>query len=258
MSLLDRLIYTIEARINEFLGRVSDPGAELDYSYERMQDELQEVNRGVADLATQRKRLEKHRDRLQSNVEKHAQQARDAIRQDREDLASTALEKRRANVDQIADLTEQIEDLQETQTRLLQRRDELETRIGRFRTEKETVKARYEAAQASTRISEALTGVGDEIGDVGRTIERATERTEAMEARAAALEELEESGALDSVLEGGDSIDRELERLSTERQIESDLATLRAELEREDAMGPATSSQDRETRADAETDEPTA
>jgi len=45
--------------------------------------------------------------------------------------------------------------------------------------------------------------------DVNRAVERAAERTEQMEARAAALEELEASGALDDVLAEGDDIDRE-------------------------------------------------
>jgi phage shock protein A len=243
MGLLSRLSYQIRAKLSALISGMSDPSAELDYSYERMRDELQDVNRGVADLATQRKRLAKHRDRLQANVEKNTEQAREALQHDREDLASRALEKRRANQEQIASLTEQIEALRATQGNLLERRDELESRIGRFRTEKETVKARYEAAEASARVSEALTGVGDEMGEVGRSIERATERTEAMEARAAALEELEETGALDSVLEEGDSIDRELDRLSREKQLDADLATLRAELERETALGSEGSSE---------------
>jgi len=51
-----------------------------------------------------------------------------------------------------------------------------------------------------------------------------------MEARAAALEELAETGQLESVLDEGDDIDRELDRLSTERSGESELDTLRAEL----------------------------
>jgi phage shock protein A len=66
--------------------------------------------------------------------------------------------------------------------------------------------------------------------DVSRSLERATERTEQMEARAAALEELEESGALESVLDEGDSIDAELDRLSNERAVEYELESLRAEL----------------------------
>ena len=111
MGLLSRASYQIRASLSALLSRFSDPSAELDYSYERMRDELQDVNRGVADLATQRKRLAKHRDRLQENADKNREQAREALELDREDLATRALEKRRANQEQIASLTGQIEEL---------------------------------------------------------------------------------------------------------------------------------------------------
>ena len=231
MSLLGRIGFAIRAKINALLNRASDPGSELDYSYEQLRDELQNVTRGIADVTTQKKRLEIHRRRLRENVEKYDGQAREAMRQDREDLARRALEKKQAHTGQITELTDQIATLQETQDRLVGKRAELSSQVEQFRTHKETVKARYEAAEASARVSEAFTGVGDTMGDVSRALERATERTEQMEARASALEELEASGQLESVLDDGDDIDRELDRLSTERSVEYELESLRAEME---------------------------
>ncbi|WP_276273125.1 PspA/IM30 family protein [Haloarcula litorea] len=230
MSLLGRLAYTIRAKLNALLNRASDPSAELDYSYEELRDELQNVTRGVADVTTQKKRLEIHRRRLRENVEKYDGQAREAMRADREDLARKALAKKQTHVGQIADLSDQIDELQATQDRLVGKRAELASRIEQFRTEKETMKARYEAAEASARVAEAFTGVGDEMADVSRAIERVSERTERMEARAAALEELEESGQLESVLDEGDDVERELDRLSNERAVEYELERLRGEL----------------------------
>ncbi|MBV0925352.1 PspA/IM30 family protein [Halomicroarcula limicola] len=236
MSLLGRISYTIRAKLNALLNRASDPSAELDYSYEELRDELQNVTRGIADVTTQKKRLEIHRRRLRENVEKYDRQAREAMRQDRDDLARRALEKKQAHVSQISELTEQIDSLQETQDGLVGKRAELSSQIEQFRTRKETVKARYEAAEASARVSEAFTGVGDTMADVGRAIERATERTERMEARAAALEELEESGQLESVLDDSDDIDRELDRLSNEKAVEYELETLRKEMEADEQL----------------------
>jgi len=241
MSLLGRLAFTIRSKLSALLNRASDPASELDYSYEQLRDELQNVTRGIADVTTQKKRLEIHRRRLRENVEKYDGQAREAMRQDREDLARRALEKKQAHVSQITELSDQITNLQETQDRLVGKRAELSSQIEQFRTHKETVKARYEAAEASARVSEAFTGVGDTMDDVGRAMERATERTERMEARAAALEELEETGQLENVLDEGDDIDRELNRLSTERSVENELDTLRAEMAGEE---PATETAD--------------
>ena len=239
MSLLRRFAFAIRAKLNALLNRTSDPAAELDYSYEQMRDELQDVTRGIADVTTQKKRLEIHRTRLRSNVEKHDTQARAALQEGRDDLARRALEKKQVNVSQITELTGQIDDLQETQDRLVGKRSELSSQIEQFRTKKETMKARYQAAEASARVSEAFTGAGDTMADVHRSIERATERTEQMEARAAALEELEASGELESVLDEGDSIDQELDRLSSERAVENELATLQAEMDQREAVEEA-------------------
>jgi len=233
VTLFDRISFAVRAWLNDLLNRAADPSAELDYSYEQMRDELQEVNRGIADLTTQKKRLELHRERLRSNAEKHDRQVREAVRQDRDDLARRALQKKHAVTDQIADLDEQIQRLQATQDRLVERQVDVRGQIEGFRTRKETLKARHEAARASARVAEAFSGVGGEMGDVSRAIERASERTEQMEARAAALEELEETGALDDILSEGDEIDRELERRSTEERVDRELEELKTQLGRE-------------------------
>ena len=58
MRLLNRLSFVVRSWPNTLLNRTADPAAELDYSYEQLRDELQKVNRAIAEVATQRKRLE--------------------------------------------------------------------------------------------------------------------------------------------------------------------------------------------------------
>ena len=222
MGILSRLSYQIKSSVNSLLNRTSNPKQQLDYSYEQMRDELQDVKKGIADLTTQKKRLQKKRDNLQENVEKHNKQAREAVRQDRDDLAERALEKKQAKLNQIEE----------------------------FRTKKETMKARYDAAEAETKVAEALTGAGDEMEDVSRSIERAEQQTEDMEARADALDELQETGALDSALDDGDQIDQELEELTTNSQVESELSTLKSEVG--DGNGSGTTEETAETMSEAD------
>jgi phage shock protein A len=230
MGILSRASVVIRSKVNALLNRAEDPTQTLDYSYEQLQDELQDVKEGIADLTTQKKRLEIQQRRLEENVEKHNDQAREAVRQDRDDLARRALEKKKQKMTQIEQLDEQIADLQTKQQQLIEKKDKLQQRIEEFRTRKETMKARYEAAEASARVSEAMTGASDEMSDISRTIERAQERTQDMEARSAALDELQESGALESELSDKSKLDRELEQLSTEGEVESELETLKSEM----------------------------
>jgi len=80
----------------------------------------------------------------------------------------------------------------------------LQAKVEAFRTQKETIKAAYTAAEAQTRIGEAVSGISEEMGDVGMAIQRAQDKTKQMQARAGALDELLASGALeDATLPGG-------------------------------------------------------
>ncbi|CAL9328050.1 hypothetical protein SUDANB105_08158 (plasmid) [Streptomyces sp. enrichment culture] len=101
-----------------------------------------------------------------------------------------------------------------------------------FRTRKETIKASYTAAEAQTRITEAVTGIGEEMGDVGLAMQRAQDKTEQLQARAGALDELIASGALDDATlpAGRDDIQAELERVTADQDVELELARMKAQL----------------------------
>ena len=74
-----------------------------------------------------------------------------------------------------------------------------------------------------------MSGIGEEMGDVGMAIQRAEDKTAQMQARAGAIDELIASGALDdhSQLSGGDDITRELEAMSSQSDVEAELVRLK-------------------------------
>src|SRR5439155_1611049 len=80
--------------------------------------------------------------------------------------------------------------------KLVAAEQKLTTRVEAFRTQKETIKAQYTAAEAETRIGESLSGVSEDMADVGMAMDRATDKVETMQARAGAIDELLESGDL--------------------------------------------------------------
>ena len=91
MSVMKRLTSIVQAKANKALDRVEDPRETLDLSYEKQLEQLQQVRRGVADVATARKRIELQAQQLQSTATKLQDQARQALAQNREDLAREAL-----------------------------------------------------------------------------------------------------------------------------------------------------------------------
>lgn len=230
MGLMGRFTTIVKAKASKALDKAEDPRETLDYSYEKQLELLQKVRRGVADVATSKKRLELQASKLEQSVEKLDGQARMALQQSREDLARTALERKKGVQLQLQSIDEQRATLQAEQDKLVLAEQRLTAKVEAFRTRKETIKAQYTAAEAQTKIGEAFSGVSEEMADVGMAIERAESKTETMRARAGAIDELLESGALTDVTDGRDSIDRELEQLSLSGGVDAELERLRGEI----------------------------
>lgn len=99
-----------------------------------------------------------------------------------------------------------------------------------FRSRKETLKARYNAARAQSMIGESFAGISEEFGDVGRAIQSAEDKTLEMRARAGAIDELIDNGALNALGERGDDLDRALADADATSDIEMEMQRLRTEL----------------------------
>ncbi len=229
MSLMKRMSLIFRSKASKVLDRAEDPRETLDYSYQRQLDLLSKVRRGVADVATSRKRIELQIAQLEQQAAKLQGQAEKAIQMEREDLAREALTRKSGLSGQITDLRTQHAQLQGEEEKLTLAQQRLQAKVEAFRTRKETIKATYTAAEAQTRIGEAMSGIGDEMGDVGQAIQRAEDKTASMQARAGAIDELIASGALDDVTatSGGDDITRELEAMSSQAEVEGELARLK-------------------------------
>jgi phage shock protein A len=219
----------IAAKMNKLIGAAEDPRETLDYSYEKQLELLQNVKRGVAEVATSKKRLELQKATLLQNSEKLEAQAREAVRANREDLAKLALERKNLLSTQISGLDKEIATLASEQEKLVEAEKRLSTKIEVFRSKKETIKAQYSAAEAQVKISESVSGISEEMADVGMSIERAENKTQEMKARASALDELLDKGVLVDFSSSGDDIDRELAKISQKGGVESELARIKAE-----------------------------
>jgi phage shock protein A len=231
MSVMKRVSMLFRAKANKALDRMEDPRETLDYSYQTQLELLQKVRRGVADVATSRKRIELQMNQLQQSSDKLDRQARDALAVGREDLARDALTRKAGVQSQLSELNTQYTTLQGEEERLTGASQRLQAKVDAFRTKKETIKATYTAAEAQTRINEAFTGISEEMGDVGLAIQRAEDKTEQMKARAGAIDELMASGALDDMVGGPrDDIQAELDRMGAGHDVEAELSRLKGEL----------------------------
>ena len=230
-SIFERIALVFKSKANKALDKYEDPRETLDYSYQKQLELLQNVRRGVADVATSRKRVELQANKMSSEVDRLQSAAQRALESNREDLAREALTRKAGLQEQLVDLQAQHAQLQAEEEKLVRASSRLQAKVDAFRTRKETIKASYSAAEAQTRINEAFTGISEEMGDVGLAIQRAEDKTAQMQAAAGAIDELLASGALDDPTNTyKDDITRELDSLASSSQVENELAALKASL----------------------------
>src|SRR6187401_1487720 len=230
MGLLGRAGEIIRAKFSALLNRAENPNETLDYSYEKQLESLQNVKRGVADVVTAKKRLEIQTAQLQQSVVKLDTQARQALAAGREDLARQALERKSGLQQQLQSLDQQTQQLEAQQEKLVASEKTLSAKVEAFRSQKETIKAQYSAAEAQVRIGEAATGIGEQMADTGLAIQRAKDKTEQMQARASAIDELTESGALEDFTSDQTELDRELGSIASKSQVDQELEQMKSEL----------------------------
>jgi len=245
-GLMSRFTTLFKVKANKALDRAEDPGETLDYSYTKQLEMLQKVKRGVADVVTSKKRLQLQTAKLEESIVKLDGQARQALAANREDLARTALERKSLIQGQLQGMDAQITQLEQQQQSLIDQERRLSAKVESFRTQKEVVKAQYSAAEAQVRIGEATTGLGEEMSDVGLALSRAQDKTEQMQARAAAVTELVDTGAIDDLTApAGSDLDQQIAALTSGNQVDAELAKMKASLGTgesagEIAAGPAT------------------
>ncbi len=220
----------VKQKVNTLLDRFEDPKEALDYSYQKQVEMLTKLRQNVAEVVAAKKRLEMQKARLRDNIYKLEEQAMNALKIGREDLARLALERKNINIKQLLDVEKQIEDMEREQVRLEDLTKRLSVKVEQFKLQKEVMKAKYTAAEAEVKIKESVTGIAEEMADVGYAMHRVEEKTERLKARALALDELMDTGVLTDYTSNKDMIERELEDAMIKSSVDKELERMKASL----------------------------
>jgi phage shock protein A len=230
MGLLSRFTAIFQAKANQVADQMEDPKASLDYSLVKLEESRRQIGRSLVEVSAARTRLEHQRDELVAAAQKYGDQAKAAVEAGRDDLARTALERKQEAGARQAELETNIANLERQAENLKQSQANLERKIALFHSRKEELKAIYDSSKAQLRVQEAVSGVSEDLADVGNTIQRAETRIREMQSRADAIESLVAEGVLsDALAPEMDDIDRELARIGRGQAVEEELARLKAE-----------------------------
>jgi phage shock protein A len=219
----------MKQKVNALLDKYEDPREALDYSYTKQLEMLNKLRRSIVEVVASKKRLEMQKLKLLDNARTLDEQARRAVDAGREDLAKLALERKNANLVQVQDLDKQIAEMKVEQEKLEMAERQTSTKVEEFKSRKEVIKAQYTAAEASVKIKESVTGISEQMADVGMAMSRAEDKTEKMRAKSQAMDEMIDSGTLTDYTSNKDDIERELEKVSIKGSVEEELAKIKAE-----------------------------
>jgi phage shock protein A len=247
---MNRFSTLFKTKTNTLLDKFEKPEEMLNYSFEKQTELLNKLRRDIAEVVTAKKRLEMQKAKLVANTNTLDGQARQALDSNREDLARLALERKNVILQQAANLDNQINDIQIQQEKLKETERRLSAKVEEFKTRKEVIKAQYSSAEAQVRIKESVTGISEEMSDVGVSLNRAEEKTQKMQAKAQALDEMIDSGVLTDYTTssenlGGD-IEAELDKVTMKSSVDEELEKLKAERMRKKNKGTGQVQQEEE------------
>lgn len=230
MSLFSRVTEMFQAKTNAVLNRMEDTGETLDLSYEKMLVALQDAKRHTADVVAERLSLEQQMATTQKSMDQSDGDARLALGKGREDLAKQALTAKAAAAAKLQSLQAAHDTIQAQEAKLRDYCATMQQRIEAFHTEKEVMKAQGAAAAAQIKVTESLTGLGDNMGDAGAALQRAKDKTEHMQAKAAALDTMVASGVLNDPLDARTQVEKEMDALRSGSSVDDELAAMKAEM----------------------------
>jgi len=230
MGLVRRLSLLLRGKANAAVDSLEDPAAALDLAYSKQLEALQQVRRSVADVVTSQKQLEIQTRQMQTNRGKLDDLASRALQQDREDLAAGALTQAELIDGQLSGLRAQIAQLGQQRENLQAVEQRLQARVASMRTGKETLKAQYGAAKATVRAGEAVVGLGKDHEEIQLLLDRTREKMLQTQARAEALTELMQSGALGMDASGVEGIEEQLQTGALPSKVEVRIAELKQDL----------------------------
>jgi len=236
MGLFQRAHDIVAAKANKAIDAAENPNEMLDYSYEQMLDHITQVRRALVDITASKKQLELQQQQLQHSVDHLNDQAKAALAAGREDLAREALSRKAAAQQEMDGLGPQQEQLADEEQKMEQTLSTLQDRVNKFRSQKEVMKAQYTAAAAESSVNEDAAGISRSFGDSGAALQRAQDKIANMQARAAATDELLQSGVLEDVGGDTDDIQHELDAAGANAEVDKELAALKAQI----AAAPAT------------------
>jgi phage shock protein A len=199
MGIVDRLKVVLAKGADVAFAPAPDPRVTHLTTHQKQRALLNQVIRAGQEVTAAKQRLKTTADAVSAKLPAMEEQARTELRAGHEAAARVALQRRQVVANELETLERQLAEVEKEESALVVIEQRLSGQIEAFAARQEVIRARYSAAEAQVRINEAMTGVSQDFADLTAALHRAEQTTEAMQARATAIDRLVEEGDLESI-----------------------------------------------------------
>ncbi|WP_286264403.1 phage shock protein PspA [Thalassotalea atypica] len=214
MGMFTRFADIINANINSMLDKAEHPEKMIRLIIQEMEETLVEVRATAAKHIAEKKTLQRQIDALAKGVAHWQQKAELAVSKGRDDLAKSALVEKQKNVEQMAQLQEELDKLDEFLQAVQDDGQRLQQKLAEAKRRQDALLLREQSAVVRLKVREKATRYN--IDDAITRFERYQEKIDRVEAEVEAYDITHSNNDLDSqirALETDESIDNELESL---------------------------------------------
>jgi len=224
MGFFSRLKNLVAGKANRALDGLEENNmrAVVEQEVDNMKEEYRAAKRAVNRSITLVKKSENKRDKAKEQLEHWETKAKEAMKEDREDLARKALQRKQDAEDDYQEYQKQLKSRRQTAEKHKEKLKNLEQKIKEAEERKEELIAEAENAKTTKEINETLSGLGQE--NASENLNRLESKVEDLKAQAEASDELQTELA-----DGEDDLEAEFDQLGTS-SVDDQLDQLRQEV----------------------------
>lgn len=223
-----RALFRIHA--DKGLSRFENPGDLMQLRFDDLLKEQQKLKQGMTKVVEARMKIGNEGKRLQSKITQLDTQAREAVAIGREDIARTAIEQKTRYEAMVATFAQKYDEAVEQEETIKKAFQKTEDELQMFAVNKDLMVAEWQAAKATHDIAASTTGLSKKHNNAAQAVEMIRSETSRLKAGTQAMDELVESGHLQSVLVGDPIQNQIMEAKLSGSVIDDELARIKAEL----------------------------
>lgn len=221
-KIFQRVNDIVNANINDMLDRIEDPERMIKQLIREMEENIIQAKEGVINAIASEKQLLKELESQRHQSASWLQKAQRALETANEELARAALV-RKKEIDNIIDGLEPAWlNAKTTSNRLKTQLQKLEAKLDEVKQKRSALIARQHAAQARQQMSKTMERFQEGL-DTHTQFSRMEDRIEEMEARTAAIAELEDDAS---------ALEKEFLELEIHQDVEMELAALKLKVQK--------------------------